>query len=147
MTKTICLDMDGTFVNFYGVDNWLDCLLKSDVTPYKIARPLVNLNTLARYLNRLQKKGYQINIISWLSKNGTKKYNEEVTEVKKKWLKKHLRSVVFDNISIVPYGTPKSTCGSGYLWDDEKKNRDEWENAGGIARNADTLIKDLQAML
>ena len=147
MTKTICLDMDGTFADLYGVDNWLDYLLKSDVTPYEIARPLVNLNILARYLNKLQKKGYKISIISWLSKNSTKKYDEEVTKAKKKWLKKHLKSVAFDNISIVPYGTPKSTCGSGYLWDDEEKNRKEWESAGGIARNADTLIKDLQAML
>lgn len=147
MVKQINLDMDGTFADLYGVENWLDYLLKSDATPYRIAKPLVNLSILARCLNKLQKNGYQINIISWLSKNSTTEYDEQVTAVKKTWLKKHLKSVAFDNISIVPYGTPKSTCGCGYLWDDEEKNRTEWENAGGVARNATTLIKDLQAML
>lgn len=145
--KQINLDMDGTFADLYGVENWLGYLLKSDATPYAIAKPLVNLSMLARCLNKLQKNGYQINIISWLSKDSTVEYDERVTKAKKTWLKKHLKSVSFDNINIIPYGTPKSTCGCGYLWDDEKKNRVEWENAGGVARNATTLIKDLQAML
>jgi len=122
MTKQINLDCDGTFVNLYGVENWLEMLIAHDPTPYEIAKPLVNLNLLARVLNKLQKQGYKIVIISWLAKNSTKEYDEQVTKVKVKWLKKHLASVKFDEIKIVPYGTPKSTCGCGYLWDDEKRN-------------------------
>lgn len=147
MTKQINLDCDGTFVNLYGVENWLEMLIAHDPTPYEIAKPLVNLNLLARVLNKLQKQGYKIVIISWLAKNSTKEYDEQVTKAKVKWLKKHLASVKFDEIKIVPYGTPKSTCGCGYLWDDEEKNRVEWGKNGGKAFNADRLIKDLQNLL
>jgi len=147
MTKQINLDCDGTFVNLYGVENWLEMLIAHDPTPYEIAKPLVNLNLLARVLNKLQKQGYKIVIISWLAKNSTKEYDEQVTKVKIKWLKKHLASVKFDEIKIVPYGTPKSTCGYGYLWDDEEKNRVEWEKNGGKAFNEHNLIKDLQNLL
>ena len=147
MTKQINLDCDGTFVNLYGVEYWLEMLIAHDPTPYEIAKPLVNLSLLARVLNKLQKQGYKIVIISWLAKNSTKEYNEQVTKVKVKWLKKHLASVKFDEIKIIPYGTPKSTCGCGYLWDDEEKNRVEWENNGGKAFNVHNLIKDLQNLL
>ena len=50
MTKAIYFDMDGTIANFYGVEGWLACLETSDPTPYKVARPLVNMNRLARLL-------------------------------------------------------------------------------------------------
>ena len=63
---TIYLDLDGTVIDFYGVPNWLECLEAQDSTPYRVAKPLVNLSTLARYLNRLQARGYNIGIISWL---------------------------------------------------------------------------------
>ena len=56
----ICFDMDGTIADLYGVDGWLDKLIASDSSPYTMAKPLVNLNSLARLLNRLQKKGYEI---------------------------------------------------------------------------------------
>ena len=60
---TIWFDMDGTIADLYGVKNWLPMLIDEDPTPYEIARPLVNLSRLARYLNRLQKKGFEIGII------------------------------------------------------------------------------------
>ena len=68
MTKAIYFDMDGTIANLYGVNNWLDMLRAYDSTPYEIAKPLVNMNSLARLLNNLQAKGYKIGIVSWLSK-------------------------------------------------------------------------------
>ena len=143
MTKQINLDCDGTFVNLYGVENWLEMLIAHDPTPYEIAKPLVNLNLLARVLNKLQKQGYKIVIISWLAKNSTKEYDEQVTKVKVKWLKKHLASVKFNNISIVEYGTPKSTCGNGILFDDEEPNRIEWK---GIAYDVDKIMEVLKAL-
>ena len=82
MTRAIYFDMDGTIANLYGVENWLDYLINSDPTPYKVARPLVNMNSLARLLNRLQADGYHIGIVSWLSKSGTESYNEAVTNAK-----------------------------------------------------------------
>lgn len=145
---TIYLDLDGTVVNFYGVPNWLECLEAQDSTPYRVAKPLVNLSTLARYLNRLQARGYHIGIISWLSKSGTDKFNAEVAEIKRDWLAKHLPSVQWDEIHIVPYGVPKSncaTCPNAILFDDEQRNLNEWTaNTHNMAYNADLLMEILR---
>lgn len=145
---TIYLDLDGTVIDFYGVPNWLECLEAQDSTPYRIAKPLVNLSTLARYLNRLQARGYNIGIISWLSKSGTDKFNAEVAEVKRDWLAKHLPSVQWDEIHIVPYGVPKSTCATcpnAILFDDEQRNLNEWTaNTHHMAYNADLLMEILR---
>ena len=146
MTNTIFFDMDGTIADLYGVEGWLDMLIASDTLPYEIAKPLVRLNSLAKILNRLQKNGYKIGIISWLSKNGSKTYNKEVAEVKKEWLKKHLTSVDFDEIHIVEYGTPKQKFAkteNDILFDDEKKNRDNWT---GKAFDVDNIIEILKGM-
>ena len=72
-----------------------------------------------------------------------KEYNEEVTKVKKEWLAKHLPSVTFDRITIVKYGTPKSTCGNGILFDDEIGNRNEWK---GIAYDAENILEVLRTL-
>lgn len=145
---TIYLDLDGTVIDFYGVPNWLECLEAQDSTPYRVAKPLVPLSTLARYLNRLQARGYRIGIISWLSKSGTDKFNAEVAEVKREWLAKHLPSVQWDEIHIVPYGVPKSTCAAcpnAILFDDEQRNLNEWTaNTHNMAYNADLLMEILR---
>ena len=129
MTTTIFFDMDGTIADLYGVENWLDYLIALDALPYEIAKPLIRLNALARVLNRLQKQGYKVGVISWLAKNSNTDYDEKVTKAKKEWLKKHLASVNFDEIHIVKYGTPKQTFAkteNDILFDDEEKNRNEW---------------------
>lgn len=146
MTTTIFFDMDGTIADLYGVNNWLDYLLASDTLPYKIAKPLVKLNSLARILNRLQRNGYKIGIISWLSKSGSDEYNNAVAEVKKDWLRKHLASVKFDEIHIVNYGTPKQVfakTANDILFDDEKPNRDNWT---GKAFDVDEIIEILKGI-
>lgn len=146
INKAIYFDMDGTIADFYGVDNWLDMLINSDTTPYKVAKPLVNMNVLARYLNRLQDKGYVIGIVSWLSKKGNNKYNKEVTETKKKWLAKHLRSVKWNEVHIVKYGTPKHKVvnnTNGILFDDEEQNRINWK---GIAHDEKNIINVLKTI-
>lgn len=143
MTKVINFDMDGTIADLYGVANWLDYLIAEDATPYAVAKPLVNMQALARLLNKLQRNGYTINIISWTSKNGSDAYNSLVAEVKKVWLKKHLKSVKFNNIFVVPYGTPKNTIASGILFDDEEKNRTTW---GKNAYDVDNILGVLKAI-
>ena len=144
MEKAIWFDMDGTIANLYGEKNWLADIIAENTRPYANAKPLVNMNSLARLLNRLTKNGYTVNIISWTAKNGTEKYNTEVAEVKKAWLKKHLASVNFTNIDIVPYGTCKGENRNGILFDDEMKNRMEWKN--GIALNVENIIETLKAI-
>lgn len=125
--KSIYFDMDGTIADFYNVNGWLNSLERYETKPYRVAKPLVNMRELAREIKRVQNIGYKVGIISWLSKTGTEDFNARVTKTKKEWLKKHLGSVTFDTIHIVKYGTPKYTLGEGILFDDETKNRKDWE--------------------
>ena len=46
--REINFDMDGTFVDLYGVDGWLEMLVNKNATPYAVAKPLVNLSSFAR---------------------------------------------------------------------------------------------------
>ena len=141
----IWFDMDGTIADLYGVENWLDYLLASDTTPYLAAKPLLNLSLLARYLNKAQKQGHEIGVISWTSKGGTDLYNGEVALAKMVWLHKHLPSVVWDNIKIVAYGTNKKvTCGDGILFDDELNNRRIW---GADAYTPDRIFEILKEVM
>lgn len=142
----ICFDMDGTIANLYGVEGWLENLIAEDVRPYREAEVMLNMNSLARKLNKLQKMGHEIVVISWLSKSGSESYNEAVTETKKAWLKKHLGSVKFDEINIVKYGTPKSLfCKSenDILFDDEEQNRNNWT---GKAYNVQNILETLKVI-
>ena len=135
--------MDGTIADLYGEENWLDDLINERTTPYANAKPLVRLATLARMLNTLKKNGYNLAVISWLSKSGTEEYNERVTEVKKAWLEKHLPSVEWDRITIIPYGTPKENyCENplDILFDDEEKNRTNWQ---GVAFDEQNILEIL----
>jgi len=143
MVKEIWFDMDGTIANLYGVEGWLDMLIAKDATPYKVAAPMVRMATLARLLNRLQRQGYKIGVISWLSKTSTPEYDKAVTKAKRAWLAKHLKSVKFDRIDIVKYGTPKQKGRNGILFDDEKPNRENWN---GTAYNVDNIIEVLKGL-
>jgi hydroxymethylpyrimidine pyrophosphatase-like HAD family hydrolase len=143
MVKAINFDMDGTLADFYGVENWLEYLVNGDAYPYAVAKPLVNMSVLARYLNRLQHNGYEINIISWLAKNSTEDFDKIVTETKKKWLKKHLPSVNWNKITIVAYGVNKSTLGNGILFDDEEPNRNMWGEGAYDVHNILEVLKEI----
>ena len=143
---TINFDMDGTIANLYGVNNWLEYLEAEDTTPYEIAVPLLRLSALAKRINNLQRKGYELAIISWLSKSGSDEYNKAVTEAKLAWLAKHLPSVHWDRIIIVPYGTPKQNyCGNALdvLFDDEQKNRDNWTGRAYDVENILEILKEI----
>ena len=144
---TIYFDMDGTIANLYGVENWLPKLQNEDASPYTDAKPLVRLSTLARLLNKAQRNGHKIGIVSWLAKNSTENYDEKVTNAKIEWLNTHLKSVQFDEIRIGKYGTPKSTMvndKNGILFDDEEPNRIEWK---GTSHNVDNIIEVLKGII
>ena len=146
MKATIWFDMDGTIANFYGVPGWLAYLQESDPTPYALAKPLVNMTALAVKLNALQKAGYRVGVISWLSKSGTPAYDRVVTETKKAWLAKYLPTVEWDEVHIVRYGTPKQMfahTAQDVLFDDEAPNRQNWT---GKAYNVDQILKVLCSM-
>ena len=82
-------------------------------------------------------------VISWTSRGGSAEYNEAVAEVKRAWLAKHLPSVSFTAIHIIPYGTPKSTCGRGILFDDEQRNLDEWGEGAHAASEIFEILRGL----
>jgi hypothetical protein len=141
----IWFDMDGTIADLYGVNNWLEMLIAGDETPYAIAKPLVNLSLLARLMNKAQKKGYEICVVTALAKNSTKEYDEKVINAKIKWLAKHLKSVKFNEIKFVPYWFVKNDVNSGndLLFDDEARHLEKWT---GNAVHASEMIETLKLM-
>jgi len=142
----VCFDMDGTIANLYGVENWLDYLVAEDVKPYREAAVMLNMSALARSLNRIQKNGVKIAVISWTSKCGSAEYNKAVAEVKKAWLKKHLPSVKWDEINVVAYGYNKANFAESaedVLFDDEEKNRINWTGKAYDVNNILEVLKKI----
>lgn len=146
MMKAIYFDMDGTIADLYGVENWLENILQRNIRPYKEAKTLVRMASLARLLNKLQRQGYIIGIVSWLAKNSTQEYNERIVQAKVNWLHKHLPSVQWNEVHIVDYGTPKEEVvkyNTGILFDDEEQNRNNWT---GIAYDEKNIIEILKGL-
>lgn len=146
--RTVWLDMDNTIAALYDYPNWLAALRAYDPRPYAEAAVMHNMSLLARYLNLAQAKGYQLGIISWLSRESTREYDEAVTKAKLEWLGKHLHSVSWNTIHIVAYGTPKErfmTEDNDILFDDEQRNRDNWRGQAYEPKDIITVLKQLVA--
>lgn len=129
MSKMICFDMDGTIADTYAVPNWLEKLRAEDPSPYVEAAPMWDMDALRQILETLIDKGWEIRIISWLSKDANYKYNKAVREAKRAWLKKYNFPV--DKVHLVAYGTTKANCvrketDHAILIDDNEKVRDGW---------------------
>lgn len=141
----ILFDMDGTFVNLYGVENWLEDLINERVRPYEVALPLCDMTQLRKEMIRLKRKGYTLEVISWTAKNGKPEYNKRVRNTKTKWINSY--NLPFDKIHIVKYGTDKSKFGNptvDILIDDEKPNRDKFINAiNPMTTNIIEMLKSL----
>lgn len=143
MSRTLVFDMDKTIAQLYEVEGWLDMLKAEDSTPYRIAKPVYDMDELNVILSTLKLMGYAVVVTTWLSKGGSKKYNEEVTRVKKEWLDRY--DFPYDEINAVPYGYEKSLCtkargGFQILFDDDANVRATWSN--GIAIDANKNILD-----
>ena len=141
----IWFDMDGTIADLYGVDGWLEMLRAFDPTPYANAKPLVNLSALARLIHKAQRNGFEVCIVSALSKTSTADYDEKVKTAKLRWLKKHLASVNFDEIRFVPYTFIKNDVNTGndILFDDEERHLTAWT---GKAIHASAILETLRAI-
>jgi len=142
----IYFDMDGTLVDLYGENEWLKDIINENARPFKNAKAIINLAVVAKLLNKIQKNGYEIGIITWTPKNATKTYNKAVAEAKIKWLKKHLPTVRWNEINIIPYGHTKNyynTTEYDILFDDEIQNRTEWN---GKAYNTNEIIRVLKTL-
>lgn len=144
MKIRILFDMDETLFNLSHDPLWLAKLRQYDASPYENAPPMVRMSALAKRLNHLQKLGYEIGIVSWLSKESTPEYDADVTAAKLASLDVHLHSVNWDIIEIVPYGTPKEQfCQTAFdvLFDDNADNRARWK---GRAYDVDDILGDLE---
>lgn len=142
----IMFDMDGTIADLYAVEDWLARIRANDASPYEVANVMLNMSLFARYLNRVQKAGYQIGIISWTSMCGTPEFNQAIANAKLNWLKQHLPSVSFNLIEIVDYGTPKSNfleTTQDILFDDNEAVRAEWTGKSYTPDQILTVLAEL----
>ena len=150
--KMICFDMDGTIADLYGVNGWLEKLRAFDPTPYAEAEPMWDMNELANTLAQLQTIGIEIRIVTWLSKESTREYDNLVREAKRNWLTQY--GFPFDNFHGVAYGTTKANCvrkylneGEAILIDDNAKVREGWTLGDTIDPTAIDIIEVLKGLL
>ena len=142
----INFDLDGTLVDFYSVPGWLESIRAFSTTPYEIARPMFNKKWLTAQLNLLQARGFRLRIISWSSKESTPEFDEAVRIAKINWLAQNLPDVHWDEICVVPYGTPKHTVGAipgGILFDDSKPVRSDWGEGAYDEESIYKILKEL----
>lgn len=149
MNRTLVFDMDGTIANFYGVTNWLEYLQNEDTTPYEVALPLYDMIYLNAILTILKNQGWKIVVTTWLSKDGTKEYNDRTRKAKLEWLEKY--SFPYDEIHIVKYGTTKANCtrkigGYQILVDDNAVVRKGWKLGDTINAN-ENILKELEKLI
>ena len=145
----LVVDMDGTIADLYGVNGWLEMLRNSDPTPYKVARPLVDMMELVKVLTTLKANGWKIAVTTWLAKDSDTSYDNLVRQAKLDWLNNYNFS--FDEIHLVKYGTTKANCTRKkadfqILVDDNEKIRKGWKLGGTINAN-ENILKEIKKLL
>lgn len=151
--KIICFDMDNTIADLYAVNGWLEKLRAFDPSPYEEAEPMCDMSALADLLNRARAIGIEIRIISWLSKETCREYNNAVRKAKREWLVKY--NFPFDHFHGVAYGATKADSIRRYLADDEcailiddnAKVRDGWTLGETIDPTEVDIIEALKAFI
>lgn len=153
MIKEIVFDMDGSLNLLYSVPNWLEMLRAYDPTPYEVAEPMWDMRVLADTLKELQTLGVVISIVTWLSKESTPAYDEEVREAKKEWLDRY--GFPYDHFHGVKYGATKANSirkrlhdgDEAILIDDNAKVREGWHLGATIDPTAENIIEVLKKLL
>jgi hypothetical protein len=140
--KMICFDMDGTIVDLYGVNGWLEMLKNEDTTPYISAKPIWDMEELNTVLTALQAKGWIISIVTWLAMNSTEEYKKATRKAKIEWLEEN--NFIYDEFHGVQYGTTKANTvrnktDYAILIDDNRKVRNGWT----LGKTVDPLAVDL----
>lgn len=149
MAKVLVFDMDGTIADLYGVKGWLEDLRAYNPRPYVKAKPLYDMDTLNGILNALKEQGWTIAVTTWLAKDSTKAYDDEVRKAKLEWLEKY--NFPYDEIHLVKYGTTKANCtrklGLGQiLIDDNEKVRKGWKLGDTINAQNDIMYELAQIL-
>ena len=149
-TKMICWDMDGTIASLYGVDNWLSKLRAEDPSPYEDAAPMWDMELLNYVCELLRAAGWEINIITWLSKNSSEEYKDAVREAKRAWLEKW--GFIYDHFHGIQYGATKADsvrdrAKNAILIDDNEKVRAGWHLGKTIDPTQTNVIEELLRLL
>lgn len=150
MAKMICFDMDGTIANLYSVPRWLDKLRAEDSSPYSDAAPMWDMEELRKVLLLLTSEGWEVRVISWLSKDSSESYKNEVRKAKLEWLAKY--DFPYRRCHLVAYGTTKADCvrrwaSPAILVDDNEKVRNGWHLGETIDPTKVNLIEELRKLL
>lgn len=153
MLKMICFDMDGTIADLYGVPNWLARLRQFDPSPYRVAKPMWDMEELAVLLMALQAKGIEIRIITWLSMETTPQYDKLVRQAKIDWLRHY--DFPFNHFHGVQYGATKADSirkclgenDTAILIDDNAKVRKGWTMGETIDPTACNIVEVLKSLL
>lgn len=151
MKKLICFDMDGTIADLYAVPDWLPKLRAEDASPYEDAAPMWDMDALRNILLTLAGQGWEIRVISWLSKDSTEDYKAAVRKAKRDWLAKY--NFPAEKVHLVAYGTTKADCirkvqnGGAILIDDNAKVRDGWTMGDTLDPTNCDLIEELKKLV
>lgn len=153
--RMVCIDMDGTIADLYGVEGWEPMLRNEDTTPYETDEPMWDMAELAEVLEALMAMGIAIHIISWLSKDSSEAYKRETRKAKKCWLNE--QCFPYDVFHGVQYGATKADSvrealreydeGEAILIDDSAKVRKGWTLGEAIDPNEVDIIEFLRGLL
>lgn len=151
--KMVCFDLDGTIADLYAVEGWLEMLRAENPTPYRVAEPMWNMAELAEVLTAIMAVGIEIRIVTWLSKDSSEEYKDEVRLAKREWLAE--QNFPFDHFHGVQYGATKADSVRRYLnegetailIDDNDKVREGWTLGETINPTNTNIIEALRALL
>lgn len=151
--KMVCFDLDGTIADLYAVEGWLPMLRAENPTPYRIAEPMWNMVELAEVLTAIMAIGIEVRIITWLSKDSSEEYKDEVRLAKREWLAE--QNFPFDHFHGVQYGATKADSVRRYLnegetailIDDNDRVREGWTLGETINPTNTDIIEALRSLL
>lgn len=151
--KMICFDMDGTIADLYGVENWLPMLREENPLPYQIAKPMWDMMEMRNLLLKIQQRGIEIRIITWLSMDSTEEYKAKTRQAKKEWLDKC--GFPYDHFHGIAYGTRKTKPIKKYLaenktailFDDSEIVRNTWNVGATFNPQTENIIEILKSLI
>lgn len=148
--KIIAFDMDGTIADLYAVEGWLKMLRAEDARPYMMAQPMWDMEELANVLNELKMVGWEVRVITWLSKDSSQCYKDQVRQAKREWLEEI--GFPFDYFHGVQYGATKAdsirkVADYAILIDDNDKVREGWHLGATINPVEENIVEVLKSLL